>query len=51
MRKVGARVLISMPEEFLRNVDKTANYENRSRSELIRVALKDYIKNNKNFIR
>jgi len=38
-----ARVLISMPEKFLSNIDKVANKENRSRSELIREALRTYI--------
>ncbi len=30
-----ARVLISMPEEFLTRIDEVADGENRSRSELI----------------
>ena len=38
------RVLISMPEKFLEDVDKAADYENRTRSELIRVALVQYMK-------
>ena len=38
-----ARVLISMPDEFLNRIDKTASDENRSRSELIREALRTYI--------
>lgn len=38
-----ARVLISMPEEFLSKIDKVADGENRSRSELIREALRTYI--------
>ncbi|MBR1425367.1 ribbon-helix-helix protein, CopG family [bacterium] len=38
-----ARVLISMPEEFLDRIDKVAEGENRSRSELIREALRTYI--------
>ncbi|MDD3150784.1 MAG: ribbon-helix-helix domain-containing protein [Candidatus Gastranaerophilales bacterium] len=38
-----ARVLISMPEEFLTNIDKVAETEQRSRSELIREALRTYI--------
>ena len=37
------RILISMPDEFLANIDKIANDEYRTRSELIRVALKHYI--------
>jgi metal-responsive CopG/Arc/MetJ family transcriptional regulator len=38
-----ARVLISMPEEFLTRIDEVADDENRSRSELIREALRTYI--------
>jgi len=38
-----ARVLISMPEEFLTKIDEVADWENRSRSELIREALRTYI--------
>lgn len=38
-----ARVLISMPEEFLNMIDNVADGENRSRSELIREALRTYI--------
>ena len=34
-----ARVLISMPEEFLSRIDEVAEGENRTRSELIREAL------------
>ena len=37
------RVLISMPESFLGKIDEVANYESRSRSELIREALRSYI--------
>ena len=38
-----ARVLISMPEGFLDKIDEVADNENRSRSELIREALRSYI--------
>ena len=38
-----ARVLISMPEDFLNKIDQVATGENRSRSELIREALRTYI--------
>ena len=38
-----ARVLISMPEDFLNKIDQVADVENRSRSELIREALRTYI--------
>ena len=39
-----ARVLISMPEEFLSRIDKLANEEQRTRSELVREPLRSYIK-------
>ena len=42
-----ARVLISMPEKFLSEIDNVAGTENRSRSELIREALRTYIHRNK----
>lgn len=38
-----ARVLISMPEEFLGKIDEVAEGENRTRSELIREALRSYM--------
>ena len=38
-----ARVLISMPESFLGKIDEVADSESRSRSELIREALRTYI--------
>ncbi len=38
-----ARVLISMPDEFLNNIDEVAVNEQRSRSELIREALRTYV--------
>ena len=41
--KIMARVLISMPEEFLTKIDEVAEGENRTRSELIREALRTYI--------
>ena len=42
-----ARVLISMPEKFLDEIDQIADTENRSRSELIREALRTYIHRSK----
>ncbi|NLF84271.1 MAG: ribbon-helix-helix protein, CopG family [Candidatus Gastranaerophilales bacterium] len=42
-----ARVLISMPEEFLSKIDDVADSEQRSRSELIREALRVYIHRHK----
>ncbi len=41
-----ARVLISMPESFLGKIDEVADMESRSRSELIREALRSYITRN-----
>jgi metal-responsive CopG/Arc/MetJ family transcriptional regulator len=38
-----ARVLISMPDEFLNTIDNVADDEQRSRSELIREALRTYV--------
>lgn len=42
-----ARVLISMPEKFLNEIDSIATTENRTRSELIREALRTYIHRSK----
>lgn len=39
-----ARILISMPDDFLDRVDDLANDEQRTRSELVREALRSYIK-------
>lgn len=39
-----ARILISMPDEFLDKVDGIATDEQRTRSELVREALRSYIK-------
>lgn len=41
-----ARVLISMKDEFLERIDEIAENEQRSRSELIREALRQYIRKN-----
>lgn len=40
---IMARVLISMPDEFLTRIDEVADTESRTRSELIREALRSYI--------
>lgn len=37
------KVLVSLPEKFLENVDRVAAEEHRSRSELIREALRAYL--------
>ena len=42
-----ARVLISMSNDFLTRVDNVATSEQRTRSELIREALRIYIKRSK----
>ena len=41
-----ARVLISMPERFLDEIDSLAENENSTRSELIREALRTYMYRN-----
>ena len=38
-----ARILVSMPDDFLKSIDKIALTEQRTRSELIREALRSYI--------
>jgi hypothetical protein len=38
------RILISLPDDFLDEVDKICKKEERTRSQLIRMALKHYIK-------
>lgn len=42
-----AKVLLSIPDRFLNQIDEVANVEQRTRSELIREALRVYIKRNK----
>jgi metal-responsive CopG/Arc/MetJ family transcriptional regulator len=42
-----AKVLISMREEFLTKIDEMADKEQRTRSELIRQALRVYIRRRK----
>lgn len=39
-----AKILISMPDKFLESIDKIASDEQRTRSELIREALRNYLK-------
>ncbi|NLF84356.1 MAG: ribbon-helix-helix protein, CopG family [Candidatus Gastranaerophilales bacterium] len=46
-----AKVLISMPDEFLERIDDVANSEQRTRSELIREALRSYIRRNRGYNR
>ncbi|MBY0451357.1 MAG: ribbon-helix-helix domain-containing protein [Cyanobacteria bacterium] len=42
-----AKVLISMREDFLTKIDEIADAEQRTRSELIRQALREYIRRRK----
>jgi len=44
-----AKVLISIPDKFLTEIDKTAELEQRTRSELIREALRTYMRRNASF--
>lgn len=39
-----AKILVTMPDEFLSKVDGLANNEQRTRSELIREALRTYMR-------
>lgn len=39
-----ARILISMKDNFLKSIDEMAQKEQRTRSELVREALRDYLK-------
>jgi metal-responsive CopG/Arc/MetJ family transcriptional regulator len=41
-----AKVLLSIPEKFLNKIDEVAENEQRTRSELIREALRAYMKKN-----
>lgn len=43
-----AKVMISIPEEFLAEIDKVAKEESRSRSELIREAARLYLEMREN---
>lgn len=41
-----AKVLLSIPDKFLNQIDEVAETEQRTRSELIREALRNYMKRN-----
>ena len=41
-----AKVLLSIPDKFLNQIDEIAESEQRTRSELIREALRTYMKRN-----
>lgn len=43
----SSKVLISIPDEFLKQIDAVAAIENRSRAELISEALRTYLNRNK----
>ena len=42
-----AKVMISLPDRFLSEVDKAAQTEHRTRSDLIREALREYLRGEK----
>lgn len=44
-----AKVLLSIPDQFLGRIDEIAAQEQRTRSELIREALRNYMKRNITF--
>jgi len=44
-----AKVMISLPERFLSEVDKAAQAEHRTRSDLIREALREYFRGGKRY--
>ncbi len=44
-----AKVLLSIPDKFLTQIDEVAENEQRTRSELIREALRTYMKRNTMF--
>lgn len=45
---IMARVLISMTDDFLSKIDEMATDEQRTRSELVREALRTYMKRSRN---
>lgn len=46
-KNIMARVLISMSDEFLSKIDSMAKDDQRTRSELIREALRTYMRRNR----
>ena len=44
-----AKVLVSIPDKFLTQIDEVAQNEQRTRSELIREALRNYMRRNNRF--
>ena len=47
---IMARILVTMKDDFLKTIDKVANIEQRSRSELIREALRSYVRKSRTVI-
>lgn len=47
MTSKGARVLLSMPKAFLKQIDQVAQEEQRSRSELFREVMRQYLNQKK----
>lgn len=45
-----AKILVSMSDNFLESIDKIAKNEQRTRSELIREALRNYMQKSRNII-
>ena len=46
-----SKVMISLPDQFLSEVDQIAKSEQRTRSELIREALREYLRKGKEYKR
>jgi CopG family transcriptional regulator/antitoxin EndoAI len=46
-----AKVMLSFPNEFLSEIDEVAKSEHRTRSELIREALREYFRKSKGYKR
>jgi Arc/MetJ-type ribon-helix-helix transcriptional regulator len=44
-----AKVMISLPDEFLYEIDDAAKSEHRTRSELIREAIREYLRKSKEY--
>lgn len=46
-----SKVMISLPDQFLSEIDEAAGSEHRTRSELIREALREYLRKGKEYKR
>jgi CopG family transcriptional regulator/antitoxin EndoAI len=49
--KLMAKVMLSFPDKFLSEIDEIAKSEHRTRSELIREALREYLSSGKGYKR